>query len=145
MHWRVYEQVAVVQPHERDGRSLVVGLREGICRIGTRTGARTRSSISRTNSKEAIVALVSSSSHDDPGTLDPIQGVLEILERASMTGTNKLGLLLVLLDFAPERTEGDQSISKKDLATRYLDIHWGARPSLWRLRTSTEFDKQAAH
>lgn len=41
-----------------------------------------------------------------------------------MTGTNKLGLLLVLLDFAPERTEGDQSISRKDLATRYLDIHW---------------------
>ena len=41
-----------------------------------------------------------------------------------MTGTNKLGLLLAILDLAPERTEGDQSISRRDLATRYLDIHW---------------------
>ena len=57
-------------------------------------------------------------------TLDPIQGVLEILNRASMTGTHKLALLLVLLDLAPEVVEGDQRISTYRLASRYLDIHW---------------------
>lgn len=56
----------------------------------------------------------------DVGTLDPIQGVLEILQRASMTSTNKLGLLLVLLDLAPE----ERVIKKRRLATRLLELHW---------------------
>ena len=61
---------------------------------------------------------------NDPQTLEPIQGVLEILNRASMTGTHKLGLLLVLLDLAPESIGGDQRISLNRLTSRYLDIHW---------------------
>lgn len=56
--------------------------------------------------------------------LEPIQGVLEILNRSSMTGTHKLGLLLVLLDLAPESIGGDQQISLNRLTSRYLDIHW---------------------
>ena len=56
--------------------------------------------------------------------LEPIQGVLEILNRASMTGTHKLGLLLVLLDLAPESVEGDHRISMCRLTHRYLEIHW---------------------
>ena len=61
---------------------------------------------------------------NDPRPLEPIQGVLEILNRASMTGTHKLGLLLVLLDLAPESIGGDQRISLGRLASKYLDIHW---------------------
>ena len=60
----------------------------------------------------------------DSPRLDPIQGVLEILRRASMTGTNKLGLLLTLLDLAPEKVRGNVRISKKEIAARYLEIHW---------------------
>ena len=46
-----------------------------------------------------------------------------------MTGTNKLGLLLALLDLAPDRVEDNSPISKEQLTERYLDIHWEhARP-----------------
>ena len=41
-----------------------------------------------------------------------------------MTGTNKLGLLLVLLDLAPENIDSEVSVSKRELANRYLDLHW---------------------
>jgi len=49
---------------------------------------------------------------------------LEILDRASMTGTNKLGLLLALIDIAPEHVQDNQPISRRTLAERYLDLHW---------------------
>lgn len=61
--------------------------------------------------------------------LDPIQGVLEILDRAAMTGTNKLGLLLALLDLAPTLDGDSATISRIQIAERYLEIHWEhARP-----------------
>ena len=61
--------------------------------------------------------------------LDPIQGVLEILDRAAMTGTNKLGLLLALLDLAPTLDGDTATISRTQVAERYLEIHWEhARP-----------------
>ena len=47
-----------------------------------------------------------------------------MLARAPMTGTNKLGLLLVLLDTAPQKISDDQPISKYELASRYLSMHW---------------------
>ena len=47
-----------------------------------------------------------------------------MLARAPMTGTNKLGLLLVLLDLAPEKISDDEPISKRKLAVRFLDLHW---------------------
>ncbi len=51
------------------------------------------------------------------------------MERASMTGTNKLGLLLALLDLAPERIDDNRPIARDELAERYLGIHWEhARP-----------------
>ncbi|WP_419910796.1 HNH endonuclease [Candidatus Poriferisodalis sp.] len=56
--------------------------------------------------------------------LDPIQGVLEILDRAAMTGTNKLGLLLTLLDLAPTLDGDAATISPIRVAERYLEIHW---------------------
>ena len=46
-----------------------------------------------------------------------------------MTGTNKLGLILALLDLAPERVDDNRPIAKEELTERYLDIHWEhARP-----------------
>lgn len=72
---------------------------------------------------------MSSSELDDSSHLDPVQGVLEILDRAAMTGTNKLGLLLTLIDLAPTLDSGSQSISRSALAEKYLEIHWEhARP-----------------
>ncbi|MCY3644423.1 MAG: hypothetical protein F4Z00_03575 [Acidimicrobiaceae bacterium] len=60
----------------------------------------------------------------DQSALDPIQGVLEVLRRAPKTGTNKLGLLLVLLDLVPTLSRDDLRISKSVLAAHYLNIHW---------------------
>lgn len=55
--------------------------------------------------------------------------MLEILDRASMTGTNKLGLLLTLLDLAPTLDSGAPSVTRTQMAERYLEIHWEhARP-----------------
>ena len=72
---------------------------------------------------------MSDGGHNDPSRLDPIQGILEIMERAAMTGTNKLGLLLALLDLAPERIDDNRPIAQEELTERYLDIHWEhARP-----------------
>ncbi|MCQ3812333.1 MAG: hypothetical protein KTV68_17475 [Acidimicrobiia bacterium] len=72
---------------------------------------------------------MSGSEPNDLSRLDPIQGILEVMERASMTGTNKLGLLLALLDLAPERIEDNSPIAKEELTERYLNIHWEhARP-----------------
>lgn len=72
---------------------------------------------------------MTASDFEDSPRLDPIQGVLEILDRAAMTGTNKLGLLLALLDLAPTLESGSRSISRSVLAEKYLEIHWEhARP-----------------
>ena len=55
--------------------------------------------------------------------------MLEVLDRASMTGTNKLGLLLTLLDLAPTLDGETPSIAPDEVAERYLEIHWEhARP-----------------
>ena len=72
---------------------------------------------------------MNSAASRDTARLDPIQGVLEILDRASMTGTNKLGLLLTLLDLVPTLDAGAPSLTRTQMAERYLDIHWEhARP-----------------
>lgn len=72
---------------------------------------------------------MSSSGSGDSLRLDPVLGVLDILDRAAMTGTNKLGLLLTLLDLAPTLSGDARSIPRAALARRYLEIHWEhARP-----------------
>lgn len=71
-----------------------------------------------------MVDRVSDTVDESSQSLDPVQGVLEILSRASMTGTNKLGLLLALLDLAPETLRDNRPIARHELATRYLDLHW---------------------
>ena len=55
--------------------------------------------------------------------------MLEVLDRAAMTGTNKLGLLLTLLDLAPTLDSAAATISRTEMAARYLELHWEhARP-----------------
>lgn len=61
---------------------------------------------------------------EDTERLDPIEGVVAILSRAAMTGTHKLGLLLALLDLAPESVKNDRRVSRESLATRIVEIHW---------------------
>ena len=64
---------------------------------------------------------------EDPGAaerLDPVEGVVAILSRAAMTGTHKLGLLLALLDLAPESVKSDGRVSRDSLASRIVEIHW---------------------
>lgn len=56
--------------------------------------------------------------------LDPVEGIVEIVSRAAMTGTHKLGLLLALLDLAPESVKSDRRIKKECLAARIVEIHW---------------------
>ena len=56
--------------------------------------------------------------------LDPVEGVVAILSRAAMTGTHKLGLLLALVDLAPESVKSDRRVPREHLASRVLEIHW---------------------
>lgn len=72
---------------------------------------------------------MSSSDAGNSLRLNPVLGVLDILDRAAMTGTNKLGLLLTLLDLAPTLSDDERGIARAALARRYLEIHWEhARP-----------------
>lgn len=54
--------------------------------------------------------------------IEPIEGVLAVLDRGNATGTNKLGLLLALLDLAPCAPE--RRISTRLIAEKLLEIHW---------------------
>src|SRR4051794_40924554 len=63
-----------------------------------------------------------------PGELEPIEGVLAVLDSASASGTNKFGLLLALIDLAPD-VLADGFVSDVQLATKLIEIHWDhARP-----------------
>ena len=88
---------------------------------------------------------MSNGSNSSIPRLDPIEGVLEILTRGRMTGTNKLGLLLVLLDLAPTRVQDNQPISLDDIADRSLEIHWphGRLYEQERLRQSSAKKKRS--
>jgi len=55
--------------------------------------------------------------------LDPIQGILAILDRGNTTGTNKFGLLLSLIDLAPY-VGADRRIHNQDIALKLIEIHW---------------------
>ena len=78
---------------------------------------------------EAMVTSVNSCDSGSSLRLNPVLGVLDILDRAAMTGTIKLGLLLTLLDLAPTLSGDARSIPRAALAERYLEIHWEhARP-----------------
>lgn len=49
---------------------------------------------------------------------------MEVVRRGLKTGTNKLGLLLVLLDVARERIEDNRPVSREELVDRTLHLHW---------------------
>lgn len=55
--------------------------------------------------------------------LEPVQGILTILDEAKMTGTNKLSLLLAILDLAPI-TPKSRLMSVDDIVEKTLELHW---------------------
>lgn len=57
--------------------------------------------------------------YSDIGT---IQGILTVLEENNFTGTNKLGLLLSLIDLAPHIK--DDKLSIDIVSLKLLEIHW---------------------
>jgi hypothetical protein len=60
--------------------------------------------------------------------LDPVSGVLAVLEDGSATGTNKFGLLLALLDLAPA-VEVSGELGVDSIAEKLIELHWDhARP-----------------
>ena len=56
--------------------------------------------------------------------LDPVQGILAIIDDASFTGTNKLSLLLVILDLAPMVSKESRLMSLDDIVEKTLELHW---------------------
>lgn len=60
--------------------------------------------------------------------LDPVEGVLAVLDQGSATGTNKFGLLLALLDLAPS-VGNDEILLVSRIAEKLIELHWDhARP-----------------
>jgi hypothetical protein len=60
--------------------------------------------------------------------LDPVEGILAILDNGSATGTNKFGLLLALLDLAPS-VDADGTLAVSRIAEKLIELHWDhARP-----------------
>lgn len=55
--------------------------------------------------------------------LDPIEGILAVLDEGSTTGTNRFGLLLALIDLAPS-LENDAVLSVSRIAEKLLELHW---------------------
>ena len=55
--------------------------------------------------------------------LSPIEGMLAVLDQGAVTGTNKYGLLLALLELAPE-VDPDGVIDLERLATKSIEIQW---------------------
>jgi hypothetical protein len=65
----------------------------------------------------------------DGRLLSPVEGVLAVLSEGSATGTNKFGLLLALIDLAPEVDPASRRLLYRRLAWRVLELHWDhARP-----------------
>lgn len=61
-------------------------------------------------------------SHSRP-KLDPIEGILAVLERGSTTGTNKFGLLLALIGLAPLVGE-HATLMTEQIAEKLIELHW---------------------
>ena len=76
--------------------------------------------------------ITASSEHADTPdvdhTLEPVEGVLAVLDSGSAAGTNKFGLLLALIDLAPT-VPASGFITDEELAAKLLEVHWDhARP-----------------
>lgn len=55
--------------------------------------------------------------------LDPVEGILAVLDEGSTTGTNKFGLLLALIDLAPS-VDSDRVLSVSRIAEKLIELHW---------------------
>ena len=56
--------------------------------------------------------------------VDPVEGILAILDEGSATGTNKFGLLLNLIQLAPQLGPDEFSISLRELTLAAVELHW---------------------
>jgi len=56
--------------------------------------------------------------------LDPIEGILAVLDEGSVTGTNKFGVLLALIDLAPSIEDPNGELSVWRIAEKLIEIHW---------------------
>jgi hypothetical protein len=54
----------------------------------------------------------------------PIEGIIAVLDEGTYTGTNKLALLLALIDLAP-RTGNRLEISYREIAEYLIELQWG--------------------
>ncbi len=54
--------------------------------------------------------------------IEPIQGILTILEERNFTATSKLGLLLALIELAPEVS--DETLEIDRISEKLIEIHW---------------------
>jgi hypothetical protein len=76
-------------------------------------------------------------------TLDPVAGVLAVLDEGAATGTNKFGLLLAILDLAPTvGASGELEVDR--IAEKLIELHWDhARPyHAERLRQVTSGNRE---
>ena len=55
--------------------------------------------------------------------LDPIEGILAVLDRGQATGTNKFSLLLAIMELAPVAGP-DRRIPLTAIAAKILELHW---------------------
>lgn len=55
--------------------------------------------------------------------IDPVEGILAVLNEGSATGTNKFGLLLALIDLAPS-VGGDPVVPVSCIAEKLIELHW---------------------
>ena len=56
--------------------------------------------------------------------ISAVEGILSILQNGRSTGTNKFGLLLALIDLAPQVDTERPTIQQRDLALKLIEIHW---------------------
>lgn len=89
------------------------------------------------------------SEHKEDPPPDPIKGINAILEKARTSGTNKLGLLLALIELAPRAIDGNGSLSRYEIAERHMAIHWGHARPYWNVQLrqigSNPPSKSASH
>ncbi len=57
------------------------------------------------------------------GQLEPIEGVLAVVDAGRSSGTNKFGLVLALIDLATSAPP-DEFIADAALAAKLIEVHW---------------------
>lgn len=59
----------------------------------------------------------------EPASLDPVEGILAVLDQGRTTATSKFGLFLCLFELAPEVSPAGE-VPLRTLAERHIALHW---------------------